>query len=77
MEMDLTLSLALSCSDRAGKQGVSGVFCGSSGDRINDNLVELLGSELSLRGSKMQEHREGAPGRRDGLDTGRAVGRKV
>lgn len=75
--MGPTLSLPSSCSDQAGKQGASRVCCGSSREGINDNLVELLGSELSLRGSKMQKYREGAPGRGDGLDTGREVGRKA
>ena len=76
MEMDLTLTLTSSCSDQAGKQGASRVCRGSSGEGIY-NLEELLGSELSLRGSKMQKNREGAPGRGDGLDTGREVGRET
>lgn len=77
VERDLTLTLPSACSDQAGKPGAGRVCCGSSGEGIYDNLAELLGSELSLRASKIWEHREGTPGRGDSLDTGRQVGRET
>ena len=75
-EMDPTPSLPSSHYAWWGRQGASSVFRDSFGEEKN-SLVELLGSELSLRGSKTQKHGEGTPGRGHSPDTGREVGRKV
>lgn len=74
-QVGLTLSLPSLCYDWVGTQEASRVFCDSSGEGLINSLVELLGSELSLRGSERQKPREGPPGRGHSLDTGREVGR--
>lgn len=71
MEMDPMLSLPTFPNDWLGRQGPGRGFCDSCGEGINNSLVELLGSELSLRGS------ERPPGTGHSLDTGREAGRKV